>query len=294
MKRIPFQGSLWWRLTLLYTILLGVNSILVSDNQYFKCILVQKQIFSTIVDKWLLRSYHIDDAQEKFVYFSAASGVNNSSISNDISTINSLNRSFLKPLKADKSSTFPEKFNLSLGSVVFDFVTSGKSSQSFQCTLLIDSSFSSSFMPCCDQLYIGSKLDPQVSIKKNSSSMSVAHYPKSSFYEIFAVGQGIVTASGSPGYFFVPPNIYFGHIPLQLLGPGPHKIYWLEADHIDETGHLQEWLDSSSVSIGETHYPYFQEGIGSGYDFLGRTSSEKGAFKIMRIDGKWVKVVTVK
>ena len=280
MKRIPFQGSLWWRLTLLYTLLLGVSITLVSDNQYLKYSLVQKFVFSTIVEKWLLRSCHIDDAQKKFVYFSAASGVNNSSISSDISTINSLNSSFLKPPKADKSSTFPEKFNLSLGSVVFDFVTSGKSSQSF--------------MPCCDQLYIGSKLDPQVSIKKNSSSMSVAHYPKSSFYEIFAVGQGIVTASGSPGYFFVPPNIYFGHIPLQLLGPGPHKIYWLEADHIDETGHLQEWLDSSSVSIGETHYPDFQEGIGSEYDFLGRTSSEKGAFKIMRIDGKWVKVVTVK
>ena len=294
MKRIPFQGPLWWRLTFLYTFLLGSICVLSADKQFIKNFFVQKKTFSTFEDKWLSRSYHIDDAQDKFVNFSAASGVNNSLISSDISTIVSVNRSFAKPLKADKSSTFPEKWNLNLSSVVFDFVTSGKSSQSFQCTLLIDSSFSSSFMPCCDQLYMGGKLEPQVSMKKNSSSLSVAHYPKRSFYEIFAVGQGVVTASGSPGYFFVPPNIYFGHLPLELLGPGPHKIYWLEADHIDDIGPLQEWRDSSTVSIKETHDLYFQEEIESGYDFLGRTSSEKGAFKIVRIDGKWVKVVMVK
>ena len=64
---------------------------------------------------------------------------------------------------------------------MFDFATSGKSSKSYQCILLIDSSFISSFMSCCDQLYIGSKLDPQVSIKKNNTSMCVANFAKSSF-----------------------------------------------------------------------------------------------------------------
>jgi len=38
----------------------------------------------------------------------------------------------------------------------------------------------------------------------------------------------------------VPPNIYFGHLPLQLIGPGAHKIYWLDADHIDDTKHVEK------------------------------------------------------
>ena len=294
MKRTPFQGPLWWRLALLHSFLLGTNNILLSDNQCVKALFVENQYISTIVYTWPMRSCNIDEAQDEFVNFSSALAENNTTIRNDIFAINSLNWSFLKLIQADLSSTFTEKCNLNLDSVVFDFATSGKSSKSYQCILRIDSSFSSSFMPCCDQLYIGGKIDPQVSMKKNKTSMCVANFPKSSFYEIFAVGQGIITAQGSPGYFFVPPNVHFGHLPLQLIGPGPHKIYWLDADHIDEIGHLEEERDSISLFMSETRDPYFQNGTGSTYDLLGRTSSENGTMKVMRIDGKWVKVVTVK
>jgi hypothetical protein len=241
-----------------------------------------------------VRSCHVDKTQDEFVNFSSALAENNTTIRNDIFATNSLNWSFLKPIQADKSSNFTEKCNLNLDSVVFDFTTSGKSSKSYQGILLIDSMFSSNFMPCCDQLYIGGKLDPQISIKKNNTSLCVANFPKRSFYEIFAIGQGIITAHGSPGYFFVPPNVHFGHLPLQLIGPGPHKIYWLDADHIDETRHLEEERDSISLFMSETRDQYFQNGTGSTYDLLGRTSSENGTMKVRRIDGKWVKVVTVK
>ena len=294
MKRTPFQGPLWWRLALLHTFLLGTSNALLSDNQYINSLFVKNQDFSTIEDTWPMRPCDIDAAQDEFVNFSSALAEINSSISNDIFASNSLNKSFLKSIQADKSSNFTEKFNLNLDSVVFDFTTSGKSSKSYQGILLIDSMFSSNFMPCCDQLYIGGKLDPQISIKKNNTSLCVANFPKRSFYEIFAIGQGIITAHGSPGYFFVPPNIHFGHLPLQLIGPGPHKIYWLDADHIDQTGHLEKERDSVSESISDVQYPFSQNGIGSTYDFLGRSSSGNQTLKIMRIDGKWVKVVTVK
>ena len=92
----------------------------------------------------------------------------------------------------------------------------------------------------------------------------------------------------------MPPNIYFGHLPLQLIGPGAHKIYWLDADHIDYPKYVEEERDSISLFISEARNPYFQNGTGSTYDLLGRTSSENGTMKVMRIDGKWVKVVTVK
>jgi len=294
MKRTPFQGPLWWRLALLCTFSLGTSSALLSENQHIDICIVKKSNFSTIVDPGLLRSHYNDDTHGKFVDFSAALEANNRSIIGVISTTNRLNRSFTKPLNPQKPSSFVQKYNLSPDSVVFDFTTLGISSKSYQCTLLIDSAFNTSFMTCCDQLYIGGKLTPQVSIRKNSTSMSLAHYPKSSFYEIYAVGEGIINASGSPGYFFVSPNVYFGHLPLHLVGPGPHKIYWLDADHIDEGGQIEEVRESSAVSIPEAGYPYFENGSESDYDFLGRSGSKNGALKIMRIDGKWVKVVKVK
>lgn len=45
MKRIPFQGPLWWRLTFLYTFLLGSICMLSADKQFIKNFFVQKKNF---------------------------------------------------------------------------------------------------------------------------------------------------------------------------------------------------------------------------------------------------------
>ena len=45
MKRIPFQGPRWWRLTFLYTFLLGSICMLSADKQFIKNFFVQKKTF---------------------------------------------------------------------------------------------------------------------------------------------------------------------------------------------------------------------------------------------------------
>lgn len=117
--------------------------------------------------------------------------------------------------------------------VVFDYQTNGKYAAVYTCQLSIDSTFQTKFMSCCDVVLPTSILAPHVAIRKAGSNLSVATYPLSSYYPIVAYGDGTLMASGSPGFFFLPPNLYPGSQPLPLKGPGPHKVYWLGEDHPD-------------------------------------------------------------
>jgi len=125
--------------------------------------------------------------------------------------------------------------SLSRDTVVFDFRTSGIAAQSFQSRLYVDTlGFATmNVQTFCDQHYIGNVLDPHLAIYKQSVPLEQACYPKSSFYPLMAVGEGWLEASGDPGYFFIPPDVLPGHQPVFLQGMGPHKIYWLGADHPD-------------------------------------------------------------
>ena len=119
--------------------------------------------------------------------------------------------------------------------VVFDFQTTGKHAAVYSCELIIDSTFQNKLMSCCDVVLTTPMLAPHVAIRKAGSNLSVASYPLSSYYPIVAYGDGTLVATGSNGYFFVPPNLYSGSQPIQLKGAGPHKVYWLGEDHPDSS-----------------------------------------------------------
>ena len=119
--------------------------------------------------------------------------------------------------------------------VVFDFQTTGKYSAVYSCELIIDSTFLTSIMSCCDIVLPTAMLSPHVAIRKAGVNLSLAHYPLSSYYPIVAYGDGTLYATGSAGYFFLPPNLYFSSQPLQLKGSGPHKVYWVGEEHPDSS-----------------------------------------------------------
>ncbi|MDG1313878.1 MAG: hypothetical protein P8I47_01210 [Schleiferiaceae bacterium] len=119
--------------------------------------------------------------------------------------------------------------------VVFDFQTTGKYSAVYSCELIIDSTFLTSIMSCCDIVLPTAMLSPHVAIRKAGVNLSLAHYPLSSYYPIVAYGDGTLYATGSAGYFFLPPNLYPSSQPLQLKGSGPHKVYWLGEEHPDSS-----------------------------------------------------------
>ena len=119
--------------------------------------------------------------------------------------------------------------------VVFDFQTTGKYSAVYSCELIIDSTFLTSIMSCCDIVLPTAVLSPHVAIRKAGVNLSLAHYPLSSYYPIVAYGDGTLYATGSAGYFFLPPNLYPSSQPLQLKGSGPHKVYWLGEEHPDSS-----------------------------------------------------------
>ena len=117
--------------------------------------------------------------------------------------------------------------------VVFDFQTSGKYSAVYSCELIIDSTFQTTIMSCCDVVSPTSMLSPHIAIRKAGVNLRVAAYPLSSYYPIVAYGDGTLYATGSAGFFFLPPNLYSSSQPLRLKGSGPHKVYWLGEEHPD-------------------------------------------------------------
>ncbi len=134
--------------------------------------------------------------------------------------------------------------------VVFDFLTTGKNAAAYTCELVIDSTFQTQIMTCCDVITPSTILVPHVAIRKAGANLSLAHYPLSSYYPIVAFGNGTLYATGSSGYFFLPPNLYSGNQPLPLKGPGPHKVYWLGEDH----------PDGSSLVVPETEERIVEDG----------------------------------
>ena len=70
--------------------------------------------------------------------------------------------------------------------VVFDFQTTGKYSAVYSCELIIDSTFLTSIMSCCDIVLPTAMLSPHVAIRKAGVNLSLAHYPLSSYYPIVA------------------------------------------------------------------------------------------------------------
>ena len=119
--------------------------------------------------------------------------------------------------------------------VVFDYQTTGKYSAVYSCELIIDSTFQTTIMSCCDVVLPTTILSPHIAIRKTGVSLRVASYPLSSYYPIIAYGDGTLYATGSAGYFFLPPNLYSGSQPLRLKGSGPHKVYWLGEEHPDSS-----------------------------------------------------------
>ena len=119
--------------------------------------------------------------------------------------------------------------------VVFDFQTTGKYSAVYSCELIIDSTHQTTLMSCCDVVLPTAILSPHIAIRKVGLNLSLAHYPLSSYYPIVAYGDGTIYATGSAGYFFLPPNLYPSSQPLQLKGAGPHKVYWLGEEHPDNS-----------------------------------------------------------
>ncbi len=124
----------------------------------------------------------------------------------------------------------------------FDFRTTGHGAQSFHAQLHIDSlGGSMNLMPFCDQIFYGSLRDPHIVLEKSSNFLSSGCFPLRSYYPLRIMGEGWLTSSGDKGWFFVPPNVLPGDTNVFLPGAGPHKVYWLSADHPDGVGVESMW-----------------------------------------------------
>jgi autotransporter-associated beta strand protein len=185
-----------------------------------------------------------------------------------------------------KSAVQPDTVN-------FEWTTSGKGAASYKATLYIDSAYKASYMSCCDQLFLGGPLAPQLSLLKAGTPLLRNHMPKSSHYPIYLVGEGVLKAFGAPGWFFLPPNIHAGTKPLTLSGPGPHKVYWLGADHPDNIGEQDELTERDILGLPEEVYPDTLEIQGS-FDILGRPGGKSESIQLQKIGSKWKKVIKVK
>ena len=185
-----------------------------------------------------------------------------------------------------KSAVQPDTVN-------FEWTTSGKGAASYKATLFIDSAYHASYMPCCDQLFLGGPLVPQLSLLKAGTPLLKNHMPKSTHYPIYLVGEGVLKASGAPGWFFLPPNIHAGTKPLTLSGPGPHKVYWLGADHPDIIGEQDEFTESEILGLPEESLPDTLQVEGN-FDILGRPAGKGQSIQLQKIGSKWKKVIKVK
>lgn len=220
MKRTPFLGPILWRPTIVIAIFLAQNLSLKAEKQLLTSDFVQNFTLSTIVQQelesidtsdftWIENDrYHPPSWPEDSISFGLALQ----------------NR---PPL----SSVAP--LSIHADTVHFEWKTTGKYSAVYQASLFIDSVFKSTYMPCCDQAFTGNSLAPQLTLLKAGMPLVVNHMPKSSHYPIYLVGEGTLKSFGAQGWFFFPPNLYASNKPLTLVGRGPHKVYWLGADHPD-------------------------------------------------------------
>lgn len=177
--------------------------------------------------------------------------------------------------------------------VLFQWTTTGKNAAWYQSALYIDSAYKSGYMSCCDQLQVLGPLTPQLSLIKGTTPLIRMYCPKSSYYPLYLVGEGTLLSSGAPGWFFLPPNIYASNKPLKITGKGPHKVYWLGADHPDvmnEGAHYSE-----SDLLNDVHQqPFDTVVMQRDYDFLGRPTQGSNNIRYEKRGSKWRKVIKLK
>ncbi len=212
MKCLPQSVPVGRSLAFLCLIFIGVKQPLIAQNELDTLIFVDKSIPLTIPKDQTSDQFDFNDVDE--------------------------NSAIFNPYISDETNQKGEQLLFQRPSgqqqkVVFDFLTTGKNAAAYTCELIIDSTFQTKIMTCCDIVSPSTMLVPHVAIRKSGANLSLAHYPLSSYYPIVAFGDGTLYATGSSGYFFLPPNLYAGSQPLQLKGPGPHKVYWLGEDHPD-------------------------------------------------------------
>ena len=177
--------------------------------------------------------------------------------------------------------------------VHFEWKTTGKYSAVYQASLFIDSAFKSTYMPCCDQAFTGTSLAPQLTLLKAGMPLVVNHMPKSSHYPIYLVGEGTLKSFGAQGWFFFPPNLYASNKPLTLVGRGPHKVYWLGADHPDIYPGQQFYFEEELLGTAREGFTDTIS-IDAHFDILGRPSSNMEAVELRKTGRKWRKVIKVK
>ena len=177
--------------------------------------------------------------------------------------------------------------------VLFQWTTTGKNAAWYQSALYIDSAYKSGYMSCCDQLQVLGPLEQQLSLIKGTTPLIRMYCPKSSYYPLYLVGEGTLLSSGAPGWFFLPPNIYASNKPLKITGKGPHKVYWLGADHPDvlnEGAHYSE-----SDLLNDVHQqPFDTVVMQRDYDFLGRPTQGSNSIRYEKRGSKWRKVIKLK
>jgi hypothetical protein len=101
-------------------------------------------------------------------------------------------------------------------------------------------------------------------------------------------GEGKLMAHGSPGYFYLPPNLTPGSQSLELKGKGPHKVYWLAQDHPDaevEGEFIGEPIGIPEEARDTVIWPQ------TNWDLLGRPSTNESPVEIRFENGKWIKVI---
>lgn len=280
MKRTPFLGPILWRPTIVIAIFLAQNLSLKAEKQSLTSDFVQNFTLSTIVQQelesidtsdftWIENDrYHPPSWPEDSISFGLALQ----------------NR---PPL----SSVAP--LSIHADTVHFEWKTTGKYSAVYQASLFIDSVFKSTYMPCCDQAFTGNSLAPQLTLLKAGMPLVVNHMPKSSHYPIYLVGEGTLKSFGAQGWFFFPPNLYASNKPLTLVGRGPHKVYWLGADHPDICPGQEFYFEEEL--LGTAREGSFDTiSIDAHFDILGRPSRTMEPVELRKTGRKWQKVIKVK
>ena len=186
------------------------------------------------------------------------------------------------------------KASVQADTVHFEWITSGAYGAAYTASLYIDSAYKNTFMPCCDQLFLGGSLVPQISLIKGKTPLLISHTPKSAYYPIYLVGEGILKSYGAPGWFFLAPNIYPGDQPLCVSGEGPHKVYWLGADHPDISDGQNNFNETELLRIPERNPKQDTAAFNTYFDLLGRPSIGKQSIELRKEGRKWRKVIKVK
>ena len=280
MKRTPFLGPILWRPTIVTAVFLVQNVSLKAGKQILTLYGVENFTLSTTVQREL---ESIDTSDFSWVendrfYPSSRS---EDSISFGLALQNLPALSSVAPL------------SIQADTVHFEWKTTGKSSGVYQASLFIDSTFKSTYMACCDQPFTGASLAPQLTLLKAGMPLVVNHMPKSSHYPIYLVGEGTLKSTGAQGWFFFPPNLYASNKPLTLVGRGPHKVYWLGADHPDICPGQQFYFEDEL--LGTSTEPLIDTlSLEAHFDILGRPNHSMEAVELRKSGRKWLKVIKVK